>query len=366
MKVAIVGTNGLPAKYGGFETFVHHYTKTSRFRTSFVVYCSQSPRGYNQVNGITTYNLPLKANGFQSVFYDWVSMIHASKHADLILLLGSSGGLAVPFLRLFGVNIVTNIGGLDWQRSKWSKLTRIVIKFFEKCAVQYSSIVIADNDHVGNVYKELYNVTPEIIAYGGDHVDDKQCEPPELNFSHGEYFLSVSRAQQDNNIHLLIHAFSKLPESNLVIISNWDSSEYGKKLSRKYMGKFSNILLIDAIYDQKELDRYRKNCKAYIHSHTACGTAPSLVEIMSLGKSVIAYDCEANQATTENKAIYFSDEESLIYGVSRFSQRSSIEVANEMRRIAQDKYTWIKIAERYDNIISNFITFEGSFGHDQY
>ena len=132
-----------------------------------------------------------------------------------------------------------------------------------------------------------------LIEYGGDHVIDSTVEnfsKTEFEFIEDSYDISVSRAQEDMNIHILIEAYKNVSDRNLVIISNWSTSNYGMKLYEKNYNKYQNIHLIDAIYDKEKLNALRRNASLYLHSHSLCGTAPSLVEAMNLSLPVVAFD----------------------------------------------------------------------------
>ena len=118
--------------------------------------------------------------------------------------------------------------------------------------------------------------------------------------------LRVCRIEPENNVHVVLKAFAQLPEKTFVMVGNWNNSEYGKSMKADY-GNYSNIHLLDPIYDQVKLDKLRSNCLVYIHGHSAGGTNPSLVEAMYLGRPVIAFDVSYNCVTTENKALYFKN-----------------------------------------------------------
>ena len=130
------------------------------------------------------------------------------------------------------------------------------------------------------------------------------------------------------------------------MVGNWENSAYGKKLKTTYR-QTKNIYLIDAIYDQKELDVLRSNCSLYIHGHSAGGTNCTLVEAMSLGLPIVAYDVAFNRETTENKAIYFKDTSELITILQSLRSFNLDKVSNEMLDIAQRRYRWDIIAQKY-------------------
>jgi glycosyltransferase involved in cell wall biosynthesis len=356
-KIAVIGTNGIPARYGGFETLAHHLTLHLGSDFDFIVYCSKAPKKQRlkSYNNAKLYYFPFRANGWQSVIFDITTIIHAWFVADKLLILGSSGALIFPFKFLSGKKLILNIGGIDWGRSKWSYPVKKFIQLSEWLCVRFSDIVITDNAYIQQLYKLYYNVESKLIEYGGDHVKHVKINDETLlkyPFLRDRYILSISRAQNDNNIHMLLESFENLPEFHLVIISNWSFSNYGNKLNRKYKNKFENISIVDAIYDQTELDIIRSNAWLYIHSHSFCGTAPSLVEAMNLRLPIICYDAKTNIETTGNKSIYFNNKEQLSFILKTLDNEKIENLKNHLYEIALRRYKWSIIADKYKQCIN--------------
>jgi glycosyltransferase involved in cell wall biosynthesis len=357
-KVAILGTNGLPAKYGGFETLTHHLVENLKDEFQFIVYCSKTKRNerIQSFNKAELVYFPFKANGWQSVIYDIVTMVHAWFTVDKLLILGSSGSIIFPLKVFFKKKIILNIGGIDWGRSKWNFVIRKYIRFSEYLCVKFADVVITDNRYIQKIYRETYGVESELIEYGGDHVEYVEPSPEDLEeypFLSDRYFMSVSRAQSDNNLHLLLSCFVDLPQLKLVLVSNWSTSEYGRDLWQKYHDHYSNIHLLPAIYDSKELDLIRSNSYVYIHTHTFCGTAPSLVEAMNLKLPTICFNAKTNVETTESRSVYFETSKELKEAISSFDDGNLQLNAETMSEIALRRYTWEIIARKYANCIKN-------------
>lgn len=355
-KISIIGSVGIPAKYGGFETLTEYLTKYLNEEYDITVFCS----GKSYDNKIESYNgvklkyINLQANGVQSILYDIISLYKSIKFADTILILGVSGCIALPILRFFNkkVEIVTNIDGLEWVRQKWSPFAKKFLKYSEKLAVKYSDIVVSDNKVIQDYVISEYGVKSELIAYGADHVT-KEAITEELfekyPFLKEKYAFKVCRIEPENNVHIILEAFSEYNNLNLVIIGNWLNSEYGKNLKNIY-SKFKNIHLLDPIYDQKILNQIRSNCYIYVHGHSAGGTNPSLVEAMYLGLPIFSFGIAYNRATTENKAKYFNDKEELLELLKHIDEDELKNVANDMKSVAMKTYTWKKISENYANL----------------
>ena len=360
-KVALIGTNGVPAKYGGFETLTDFLAKSLDEEFDITVYCSQTPRDqrlekYNNSNLIY---LPFKANGWQSMIYDAVSIVHALLTKDVLVILGFSGAIAFPLKALFKKRIVFNIGGIEWQKVRGKKalasIEVVLKKWFEKLCVLFSDVIIVDNIVLLAYVKKTYAIDSTLAEYGGDHatiVSISKSMEIKYPFLKKQYDISISRAQEDMNIHLLLDAYRNISDRNLVIISNWDTSDYGKKLKHSFQNKYPNIFLHDAVYNLEELNAIRSNADLYFHTHSLCGTAPSLVEAMSLGLPVICFNVPTNVATTENKSYYFDDSYSLREVISTLTPSKKNDLGIYMREIANRRYNWKRIVSIYKNSIN--------------
>tara|TARA_R110000868_G_scaffold82956_11_gene234168 strand:+ start:797 stop:1879 length:1083 start_codon:yes stop_codon:yes gene_type:complete len=353
-RIAIIGTVGIPAKYGGFETLADYLVQNLSNEYEFSVYCCKN--NYKErpsiYNGAKLIYLPINANGKSSVFYDTFSIIHSLFYADTILILGVSAAFTIPFVKFFTKKkIITNIDGLEWKRDKWGRLAKKYLKWQESIAVKNSHNVIVDNKGIENYVTLNYNISSDLIAYGGDHVFYKKLEK-ETILKYGlpnQYAFKVCRIEPENNIHLILAAFSRNFKYNLVFIGNWNSSQYGQNLKTKYKD-FDNILLLDPIYNQNVLNEIRSNCYIYIHGHSAGGTNPSLVEAMCLGLPILAFDVNYNRFTMNNMGYYFSTEENLFGLLKNLKKDEIIILGNHLKKYATSNYTWSAIANQYSRI----------------
>ena len=244
IKVGILGTNGLPARYGGFETLAENLTKNLSNEVDFIVYCSNI---YKKDERLKVYNnsklkyIPLNANGFQSFFYDTFTMFHAWFNVDVIIILGPASGVIFPFNFFFRKKIIVNHGGLnEWKREKLNFFQKIFVFFNHYIAAKFSRHNIADNKVLANNIKKLFNVRVDKIAYGGDHIKiEKNYYQLHKKYSFlklDNYDLSISRAQKDNKLHVILDSYKKLGGRNIVLISNWEISNY-------YFGKIRSKIV---------------------------------------------------------------------------------------------------------------------------
>lgn len=356
-QIAIIGTVGIPANYGGFETLAENLVKYHHSASSnetITVYCSSNSYTLKteNYNSAKLHYIPLNANGIQSIPYDIWSMLSAIFHRnDVILLLGVSGAIALPLVRLLtSAKIVTNIDGMEWRRQKWQGLAKHFLRFSEKMAVRFSDVVIADNAAIAEYVVQAYDVLPEVIAYGGDHaVEVEPCPLGELVLPDA-YALSVCRIEPENNVHLVLDAFSRQDDVDLVVVGNWNNSAYGQALRDQYQS-FVHLHLLDPVYDLGKLKTLRSNAAVYVHGHCAGGTNPSLVEAMHFGKAVFAFDCSFNRVTTEGKALYFSSAAELAARVASTKGETLESAGMAMKDIATRRYTWQLVAKQYFDLM---------------
>ncbi|TDN38851.1 DUF1972 domain-containing protein [Hymenobacter sp. UV11] len=357
-KVAIIGTVGLPACYGGFETLTAYLVKHLHHEHELTVYCSgkkypKAERRSHYESARLVY-LPLQANGAQSIVYDCLSILHALFFADVLLILGVPGGILLPFVRWFTTKkIIISIDGIEWRRDKWNRYAKWFLRWSEQLAVRFSHADISDNDAIQNYTARAYSTRSRVIEYGGDHAQPQpitEAYRQQYSFLAQPYAFKVCRIEPENNVHLVLGAFAELPSYPFVLVGNWHNSAYGRQLRQQY-SIYPNLHLLDPIYDQTQLDMLRSNCCVYVHGHSAGGTNPSLVEAMSLGLPVLAFDVSFNKATTEHQALYFADKAALKRHINTTSISTWKGRGLQMRAIAERRYNWAVIARKYNFLI---------------
>lgn len=361
LRVHIVGTHGVPAKYGGFETLADFLCQYLGENYEITVYCNSNkyPKKVKKYFGAKLKYLKIDASGFSGIFYDILTYIIALFKADIILYLSPVGsGFMTPLKYLTGKTVIINHGGLnEWEREKLNWIQRKLAIFNHRVAARYADTNIADNKVYQKSLKDNFNANSVVIKYGGDNVEyiprDNEKLSEKYPFVKERYAVSVSRAQIDNNIHLLLEAFEDFKDYKIVLISNWNVSKYGKDLKEKY-SKHSNMILLDAIYERRELDYIRGNAYIYIHSHSRCGTAPSLVEVMHLKQAILSFDVPTNRETTKGKALYFNSVATLQNILSNVTDKELNDLKSDLFLIAIKEYTWKDISDKYRSLIDKY------------
>jgi glycosyltransferase involved in cell wall biosynthesis len=352
MNISIIGSVGVPACYGGFESLVDNLLNYTPKNISYEVYCSS--KVYHEklasYKGAKLRYINLNANGLSSILYDILSIWQARK-SDVILILGVSGCLFLPLFRFFySGKIITNIDGLEWKRAKWNRLARLFLHLSERIAVAYSAVVVGDNKVIVDYIRSTYGKDAVLIEYGADNaIKDEAITFDDYSFIKKPYAITVCRIEPENNIDVILKAFSDQAISiPILLIGNWQKSEYGRKLFSEYSKKH-NILLLDPVYDTDRINYLRGHAAFYVHGHSAGGTNPSLIEAMNLGLPVYAFDCAYNRATTEDKAKYWKNAQEL----TDFFALSCVNISDcgsIMKEIATRRYKWLNISKKYTDL----------------
>lgn len=353
MIVPVVGTVGVPARYGGFETLAEQlcaYFPAPEIQLA--IYCEKEAysdaerdgdfRGHRRIF------VPLRANGISSLFYDAWSLLHATfvLAARNVYVLGYSGAWLLPFLRLVRpqTRYIVNVDGMEWRRNKFSRSAKLLLKALEYCAARYATTVIADNDALAALFFERYRRQPTAIAYGGDHtLFGDPVSPPS---SQGHY-LAIARIEPENNTDLILAACQQA-ETPLVFIGNWNTTVYGRELRQRYADS-PTLQLLDPIYSQATLNIWRAGAIGYIHGHSVGGTNPSLVEALFHSDRLLSFDCVFNRATLDDAGAYFSGVPSLVALLrARVAPMPPARIA-----ALRDRYRWSTIAAQYRALLQD-------------
>lgn len=352
--IAILGSVGVPARYGGFETLADNL---ARFHADaarperLLIYCSRpaypdQPERYGRAE--LAYSR-FRANGAASILYDATTLRDAiRRRVDVAVLLGVSGAMALPLLDRKSTRIVTHVDGLEWRRDKWSGPARAILRLSERLAVQHSDAVIADSPAIADHLERTYGVRAEVIAYGGDHavVPPVPPSPPPTDLPPG-YALALCRIEPENNVHLILEA-AATANAPLVFVGNWRNSTYGRDLLAQY-GTRANMRLLDPIHAPGPRYALRMGAATYIHGHSAGGTNPALVEMMHFGVPILAFDCIFNRQTTEDQAAFFTDTASLAAALAAPPDQHR---GDDLRDIAQRRYRWKIVGAQYFDMLN--------------
>lgn len=354
--LAILGTRGIPARYGGFETFAEELAlRLANKGIDVTVYCeagtNEQPTSYQ---GIRLVYLPSPACGpMTTILFDLLCLWNARKAYNVVYMLGYG---AAPFClipRLWGSKVWLNVDGIEWARAKWSTVAKLYFKAMEWFSTWVPDLIIADAEgiktHLEHRYRRLPHCT--VIPYGAPIVET----PPdtailsEWGLIPQEYYLVVARIEPENHVREIVEGF-KSSESSipLVIVGNHNfGTAYANSL---VLLADENVRFIGGIYDKEKLQALRYHSLAYFHGHSVGGTNPSLLEALGCGNLIIAHDNVYNREVTGEIGFYFKSPEdipALTLRVEQLTDEEKKNLATKAISRIREKYDWDKIADSY-------------------
>lgn len=325
MKVGIIGTRGIPNHYGGFEQFAMFFAEyLVKEGMEVVVYnSSHHPYKKDNWNGVQiqhVYDPEHKIGTAGQFFYDLFSILDARKRDfDVIFQLGYTSSSVWGFLFPKKSWIITNMDGLEWKRTKYSKPVQSFLKKAESWAVKQSDWLIADSIGIQNYLQKKYAVSSSYIPYGATiFSENKPSVLEEFQLQPHQYNLVIARLEPENNVELVIQAHLESAHSIPLCIIGSCSTPHGKYLYEKYGQK---VNFLGAIYASEKLNNLRFYARLYFHGHSVGGTNPSLLEAMACSCVIAAHQNEFNQAVLEKDAFYFKTKQDIEKLLQNFTRK---------------------------------------------
>jgi glycosyltransferase involved in cell wall biosynthesis len=354
LKIAILGSQGIPAKFGGFETFAEQLA-TRLVQRNFAVTVFCEAEGYNSLGtykGVTlSYVKTPKITALRSIWFDTVCIIKCLRKYDIIYMLGYSVAFAFFLPFVFGEKFLVNMDGLEWKRTKWSNFAKIYLRAMEYLTVKWATVLVADAEGIADYLKKRYDNPDKIvmIPYGADIIKTPpdQAKLTPYGLQPKEYYLVVCRLEPENHVLEIIQGFSKTAgQRKLVIIGDYQAgTPYTETLVRN---KDERVIFLGSIYDHERLTALRYYCHAYLHGHSVGGTNPSLLEAMACDNFVVAHDNVFNREVTENQGWYFTNSGEVQQLVEKLeSEGPPAQASAVFRDIMKNKYNWEVIAGSY-------------------
>ncbi|RBP34663.1 glycosyltransferase involved in cell wall biosynthesis [Oceanihabitans sediminis] len=312
MRIGILGTRGVPNYHGGFEQFAEFFSvylakqghEVSVYNSSCHPYQNKNFKG---VNIIHCYDPEDKIGTAGQFIYDLKCILDARKRGfDVLLQLGYTSSTVWYKLLPKKALIITNMDGLEWKRSKYSKPVQRFLKFAEKLAVISSDYLIADSIGIQNYLKNTYNINSEYIAYGAEIFNTpNQHILSEYNLEPYSYNMLIARLEPENNIETILDGVaSSNNKTPFIVVGKHDVNAFGAYLKDKFKHQ-PHIHFVGGIYNLEHLNNLRYYSNLYFHGHSVGGTNPSLLEAMSSRALIIANDNEFNKTILKENAFYF-------------------------------------------------------------
>ena len=359
MRIALLGTRGIPANYGGFETFAEHLSTRLVARGHDVtVYCRAhyiSPRQI-EYQGVRLKVLPtIRHKYFDTIFHPFLSALQAiPRRYDAALICNAANAPFASILRLTGTPVALNVDGLEHKRKKWNSIARRYYLMAERLATILPNETVTDARVIQEYYLARYRVESTMIAYGAEV--ERRPDPLVRRFrvEPNRYVLYVSRLEPENNAHLVIEAFKRVRTAHKLLIVG--DAPYAREYIHdlKARARRDKRIVFTGFVFGRDYRALQQNAYCYIHATEVGGTHPALLEAMGFGNCVLTLAAPENIEAIGDAGIAYADEKDLAEKLQRVLRDGSLvhSYRNRAQARVQEKYDWDYVVDQYERLFA--------------
>jgi glycosyltransferase involved in cell wall biosynthesis len=359
VRFAILGTRGIPARYGGFETLAEELsTRLAARGHQVTVYCRERP-GETEYRGVRLKYLPtIRHKYFDTIAHTWLSTLHLiANRQDAVLYCNAANAIFTWMPRVFGMPVALNVDGLERHRKKWNALAKAWYRVSERLATWMPNAVVTDAQSIAAYYREHYRRDSEMIPYGAETGPIENTEAlQKLGLAPHEYFLYVSRMEPENNALLVREAFERV-DTPMKLALIGDAPYAADYIARVRDTRDPRVLIPGAIYGQgyRELGSH---CFAYIHATEVGGTHPALIEAMGRGALTLYLDTPENSEVAGGAGMPF-DRDNLVEVIKAILTMAESERekwrARAIERV-RSRYSWDAVTGAYEQLLMGLVS----------
>jgi glycosyltransferase involved in cell wall biosynthesis len=359
VQIALVGTRGVPARYGGFETCVEEVgRRLAGLGHDVVVSCREPGPGEH---------LGMRRMEVAAVRYKALETLSSTalavagvvrRRPDVVVLFNSANAPLLPALRARRIPVATHVDGLEWRRAKWSGAGRRYYRAAEALAVRWSDALIADAPGIQRYYRDEFGAGSEQIAYGAPILDDPGSDLlGQLDLQPGGFHLLVARFEPENHVAEVVTGYRRSSATRpLVVVGAAPYADDYTARVRAAAGDDPRVRLVGAVWDQRLLDQLYAFAFTYLHGHSVGGTNPSLLRAMGAGTATLAYDVAFNRDVLGPPGRFFATPAELATLLDR-AEADPDEVAERSRRTRAEaaRFDWDEVAKRYEQLCERLV-----------
>ena len=354
MKIAIIGTRGIPNNYGGFEQFAE-YLSVGLVNQGHEVFVYNSHNhsykadNWKGVNIIHCFDPEYLIGSSGQFIYDLNCIINSRKQdVDIVLQLGYTSSSIWNIFMPKKAILVTNMDGMEWKRSKFSKIAKLYLYIAERLCIRYTDHFIADSLGIKDYLNHTFSIESTYIPYGAELMSKSNTDIlKRYNLRKYNYDILIARMEPENNIEMIIEGYlGSKKERDLVIIGNLNA-KFGKYISKRYND--TGIKYLGFISGIENLNSLRNFSNLYFHGHSVGGTNPSLLEAMASNSLICAHDNIFNKSILEQDAYYFSHSEQITDLINNKMKVKENEFVINNKEKINNSYLWKKIISDYDS-----------------
>lgn len=362
LKIAILGSRGIPVNYGGFETLAEEIsTRLARRGHEITVYCCRQYVKSNEriYKGVKRVTLPtIRTKVLEKPVFCFLSMLHASvRNFDVVLMLGVSVSFLCFIPRIFGKKVIINIDGLEWQRKKWGRLISTYLKVAERMAGVMADEIITDAKLIKDYYKKKYGKDTIYISYGADIVNIPPHDTlTRLGLEKDGYILYVSRFEPENNALLVREAYDEIVKPSKKLVMTGDASYADEYIKKVRNTKNPNIIFTGYLFG----DQYKEllsNAYFYIQATEVGGTHPALIEAMGAGNCVLANDVPEHREVLMDAGFYYNGKEDLKKKMMFLMDNDAVvdEKKLKAKQRIKEGYSWDSVTDDYEELFKKIL-----------
>lgn len=359
----ILGTRGVPAAHGGFETFAHHLALHLVARGwRVIVYCQDQGRGdvsEDEWEGVERVHIPIEDDGPRgTIVFDWKATMHAARREGLCLTLGYNTAVFCAMLRLRGVRNVINMDGIEWRRQKWGMAAKSWFWINDWAGCWLGDHLVADNPGIrDHLLTRTHAGKITTIPYGAARLHDIDVAPLRaFGLEPGRFWTVIARAEPENSILEIVRAYARARRGKkLAVLGKYDVAHNAYHRAVKEAAS-DEVVFTGPQYDPQVVKALRFHSVGYLHGHQVGGTNPSLVEAMGAGNAVIAHDNPFNRWVVGEGAHFFRDEAELAVVLDRIvADPHALDLSR--RAIVERfeaEFTWDSVLTRYETLLDRW------------
>lgn len=360
LSIVMLGTRGVPAAYGGFETAVEEISRRLVARGHRVtVYCRTvaGPPTGPKYYGMYRVELPaIRLKVVETLSHTALSVVHVLLHRrpDVSFVFNAANAPFIPVLHLRRIPTAVHVDGLEWQRGKWGPLGRRYYRWAEQLSVRQADTLIADAQGIVDYYDEEFAIPTQLISYGTKMLRDLPFNKlTELGLTPGGYHLVVARLEPENHVDVIIDGYRRSCATQPLVVVG--SAPYAAEFTTRIGGLAaadSRVRMLGGVWDQQLLDQLYAHATTYLHGHSVGGTNPSLLRAMGAGTPAIAWNVIFNREVLGSRGRFFETPGELAVLVDE-AERDLIATAaigEALQRRAARLYDWDAVADRYEDL----------------
>lgn len=360
MRIAMVGTRGVPARYGGFETAVEEigWRLVEAGHQVRVYTRSAEEKPPHTYRGMDVVTLPaVRSRTVETLSHTGLSAAHLVAHpVDAAFVFNAANAPWVPTIRAKGIPCAVHVDGLEWRRGKWGRRGRQYYRWAEEYSVRHADALIADAAGIAAYYKHEFDVPTRLIAYGAPILPTVPSDKlGELDLAAGEYHLAVARFEPKNHVDMIVEGYVRSTARHPLVVVG--SAPYADEYTaRVHAAADERVRFPGGVWDQDLLDQLYGNCLTYLHGHSVGGTNPSLLRAIGASAPSAAFDVSFNREVLRENGQYFADPDDVARCVeeNEADPQAATTRGAALQERARD-YDWDTIATQYEALAEDLV-----------